>query len=244
MLTVAWILFGPSGGQRDALRDPARVAQSRERDQRRGGELIDLRAVEPVDVHPVRRGGQAGDLERPRRLIGRVDVHRLEVARGQLGQEREPRDGHVRLAGQSHRGLELAGHRVLGYREGAPVGPHQDQDDHDQRDPRPSPAPPPADRDSRPLTGSVGSLCLPGRRVLRRLRLPGGRRVLRRLRLPGGRRRALRSLCLPGGRRRVLRAADSAAPAAAKRASAVPGVPAAAATGDLGGWVLHSWRAR
>ena len=56
-------------------RDAPRVSQGRERDQGRGGELVDRGAVGPVDVHPVQRRGQAGDLELParaRRLVARV----------------------------------------------------------------------------------------------------------------------------------------------------------------------------
>src|SRR5689334_48665 len=55
------------GGQRDAAGDVAGVGQCRERDQRRGREVVDRGAVGPVDVHSVQRGGQALDLELPAR---------------------------------------------------------------------------------------------------------------------------------------------------------------------------------
>src|SRR4029077_5013616 len=109
-------------------------------------ELVDRGAVGPVDVHPVQRRGQAGDLELPARsrgLIARVDVDRVEGTGGGLGQEREARNAHARLAGQGQRRLYLAGHLVLGVGVGGAVPAHQHHDDHEQRDPRP-PAPPPA----------------------------------------------------------------------------------------------------
>src|SRR4051794_9620457 len=134
------------GGQCDAARNAARVGQRREGDQRRGAEVIDLGAVARLDVHPVQRGRQALDLElpaRPRGLVAGVDINLFEIARRQLGQEREALDGHVRLARQSQRSGELAGHLVLGERVGGRVAADQQHDDHDQGDPRPPPAPPP-----------------------------------------------------------------------------------------------------
>src|SRR6185437_6471198 len=67
----------------------------------------------------------------------RVDVDRVEGTGGRLGQEREALDGHVRLAGQGQRRLDLAGHPVLGVGFGSAVPAHQHQDDDEQGDPRP-----------------------------------------------------------------------------------------------------------
>ena len=149
-------LIPPVGGQRDALRDAADVPQRREGDQRGGAELVDRRAAAPVKVHSVQRGVEALDLQRPAPRAGQVDGlvagrdrHGVEVLCHQLRPEREAVDGHVRLARQGQRRLDLAGHLVLGVRVGHPVADHDQHDDHEQRDQqdgRPPPAPPPAGR--------------------------------------------------------------------------------------------------
>ena len=97
-----------------------------------------------------------------------VTVTVLNSLAVQLRPEREAVDGHVRLARQGQRRLDLAGHLVLGVRVGHPVADHEQHDDHEQRDHRRTdgaPACPPAAPGGAPARADPGSAALRGLRT-------------------------------------------------------------------------------